>query len=512
MSLEFTPDRKLRRASRTLTVFIYVLLAVLVLGTAGLAVGYARAESRADAFTAAVACTATGRANCAQRVQEQPVGLVDAGVKSGKSSLYWLEVTGVFVPDQTVDLSCSNASSFFMTAQGNGSLTAEVWNGQVINLTYNGAETCQVDSDPTSQATLWLIFLGIIGSITLGWLALLIGRRFTASSGTRILTGAAAAPIFLNALIFPVLAGVLGSRSLWLYLPAYAIGMVLESPIVIKTARRRNDPKPRFKTSRTRQYAPIGTSNTMAAARTRHRGRITLYVMIGLCLLGTAILLVFYVPAQSNAFAYENAATCRGAATNGCVANVTATVVDSGSYRVDSGDANWIEINGPGISDLQFTLSGDNAYGLDDLDSGTKLTALVWQGRVVELEYQGSTSPGPSTPAKSAADLLAGVYAFAGAALLFVFLRLAVVRTERRGLTHFAGILAPTALLGGAFASIPLVVEAKPVWWAFPLTFGISAIIVTPIYLIVLAGSRRKARRRGSSGRYGYHPTPSRKS
>jgi hypothetical protein len=492
--------------------FTYGLLAVLILGTAGLAVGYARAESKADAFTAAAACTAAGRADCAQRVQEQPVGLVDAGVTSGKSAVYWLEVSGVFVPDQTVDLSCSNDSSFFMTAQGDGSLTAEVWNGEVINLTYNGTQSCQVDNDPTSEATLWLVFLGIIGSIALGWLALLVRARFNAGRGTRILTGAAVTPIYLNALIFPVLIGILGSRSLWLYLPAYAIGVVLESPIVIKNARRRNDPKPRFKVSRTTQYAPTSTSNTMAAARTRNRGRITLYVLIGLCLLGTAIFLAFYVPAQSNAFAYENASTCQGAATNGCVANVTATVVDSGMYQVDSGDANWIEINGPGISDLQFTLSGDNAYGLDDLDSGAKITALVWRGSVVEVEYQGSTSPGPSTPAKSAADLLAGVYAFAGAALFFVLLRLAVVRRERRALTHFYGILSAAALLGGAFASIPLVVEAKPVWWAFPLTFGISAVIVTPIYLIALASSRRKARRRGNPGHYGYHPAPSRKS
>lgn len=511
MSLEFTPDRKPHRVSRVLTAFTYGLLAVLILGTAGLAVGYARAESKADSFTAAAACTAADRANCAQRVQEQPVALVDAGVTSGKSSVYWLEVSGVFVPDQTVDLSCSNDSSFFMTAQGSGSLTAEVWNGEVINLTYNGDESCQVNNDPTTEATLWLVFLGIIGSLALGWLALLIRARFSASRSSRILTGAAVTPIYLNALIFPVLIGILGSRSLWPYLPAYAIGVVLETPLVIKNARRRNDPRPKFRSSRTPRFAPTSTSNTMAAARTRHRGRITLYVMIGLCLLGTAILLAFYIPAQSNAFAYENASTCQGAATNGCVANVTATVVDSGTYQVDSGDANWIEISGPGISDLQFTLSGDNAYGLDDLDSGAKLTALVWQGRVVEVEYQGSTSPGPSTPAKSAADLLGGVYAFAGSALFFTLLRLAIVRRERGALSHFSAILAIAALLGGAFASIPGVVEAKPVWWAFPLTFGISAVIVIPIYLIVLASSRRRARRRGGSGRYGYHPEASRK-
>ena len=497
MSLEPVAARKLRRVSRGLTVFTYAILTVLLLGTIGLAVGYARSDSRADSFAAASACTAGG-GNCAQRVQELPVQVVDAGVKSGKSSTYWLEVAGTSVPDQTVDLGCTNSSSFFLTAQGNGQLSAEVWDGQVIDFTYDGTKSCGVADSPTSEATIWLVFLGIFGSLSLGWLALMARGRFAVSRRSKILSGAAVAPLYLNVVIFPVLIGVLGSRSLWAYLLAYAIGVVLETPFVIRNALRPVDPRTGRAVSRTpKRYTPVGTSNTMSAARTRDRGRITLYVVTGLCLLGTAIMLAFYIPAQSNAFAYENAATCQGAATSGCVDQVTATIVDDGTYETDSGGANWIEISGPGISDLQFTLGGDNSYGMDGLQTGTKVTALLWRGKVIEVEYQGFTSPAPSTPAKSAADLLAGVYALGGVTVFFVLIRIAAVRVDRRVLSRLCGIVAIAALFGGIFAFIPLSVEARPVWWAFPLTFGICALIVTPIYTLAAASIRRKARRRG---------------
>jgi len=499
LSLQPIADRRLRRTNRILFAFVYAILAFLILGTIGLAVGYASAESRADSFAAAEACTAAGGKDCAQQVQEQQVQLVDAGETSGRSSTYWLEITGTSVPDQVVDLGCTNSSSFFLTAQGNGQLTAEVWDGKVINVIYNATKSCVVADTPTAEATFWLIGLGICGSLSIGWLAQLARGRFTSSKRSRILSGAAVAPIYLNIVIFPVLIGILGSRSLWPYLPAYAIGVILETPFVIRNALRRNDPRLGSAVSRTPRYAPIATSNTMSAARARHRGRITLYVVIGLCLLGTAIMLAFYIPAQSNMFAYENASTCQGTVTTGCVDNVTAAVVDDGTYQTDSGDVNWIEISGPGISDLQFTLSGDNAYGLDALQTGAKLTTLIWQGRVVEVEYQGSTSPGPTTPAKSAADLLAGVYAFAGAALFFILMRLASVRKERTALSQVYGISAIAALLGGIFAFAPLTVEDRPVWWAFPLTSIISAVVVTPIYTLAAASIRRKARRRAGT-------------
>ena len=499
MSLQPVADRTLRRTNRILFTFVYGILAVLILGSIGLAVGYARAESRADSFAAAQACTAAGGKGCARQVQEQSIQLVNAGETSGRSSTYWLEITGNSVPDQVVDLACTNSSSFFLTAQGNGQLTAEVWDGRVINVTYNGAQSCEVGNTPTTQATLWLLGLGIFGSLSVGWLALIARGRFATSKRSRILTGAAVAPIYLNIVIFPVLIGVLGSRSLWPYLPAYAIGLALETPFVIRNALRHNDPHAKSAAYRTPRYAPISTSNTMSAARTRHRGRITLHILIGLCLLATALTLAAYIPAQSNAFAYENAPTCQGTATSGCVANVTATLVDSGTYQTDSGDVNWIEISGPGISDLQFTLSGDNAYGLDMLQPGAKLTALVWKDKVVEVEYQGSTSPGPTTPAQTAADFLAAVYACAGLALFLILLRLAVLRKERTALSRLYGISAIALLLGGIFAFIPLTAENRPVWWAFPLTFGISVLVVTPIYTLTAAAARRKARRRAGT-------------
>ena len=499
MSLQPVADRTLRRTNRILFTFVYGVLAVLILGSIALAVGYTRAESTADSFAAAEACTASGGKGCAQQVQERSIQLINAGETSGRSTTYWLEITGTSVPDQVVDLGCTNSSSFFLTAQGNGQLTAQVWDGKVISVTYNGAQSCEAGNTPTTQATLWLLGLGIFGSISLGWLALMARGRFATSKRSRILTGAAVAPIYLNIVIFPVLIGVLGSRSLWPYLPAYAIGLVLETPLVIRNAVRHNDPHAKPVAYRTPKYAPISTSNTMSAAHTRHRGRITLYVLIGLCLLATALTLAAYIPAQSNEFAYENAPTCQSTVTNSCVDNVTATLVDSGTYQTDSGDVNWIEISGPGISNLQFTLSGDNAYGLDVLQPGSKLTALVWKGKVVEVEYQGSTTPGPTTPAQSAADFLAAVYACAGLTLFLILLRLAVLRKEHTGLSRLYGISAIAALLGGIFAFIPLTVENRPVWWAFPLTFAISVLIVTPIYTLTAAGVRRKARRRAGT-------------
>ena len=66
--------------------------------TAGLGFGYARADSNAAAFAAAGACSGSGRPGCAGQV---PVDLVDAGLTSGRSTSYWLEVAGVY-PTATV--------------------------------------------------------------------------------------------------------------------------------------------------------------------------------------------------------------------------------------------------------------------------------------------------------------------------------------------------------------------------------------------------------------------------
>lgn len=485
-------NRKLRRVQRRYRIFRYLCLIVLILGTATLAVGYAKADSNAAAFAAATACPGAGSTGCAGQV---PVDLVDAGLVSGKSTSYWLEVAGGGVPDQRVTLSCGgNDASFFMTAQGKGSLTAMVWRGRVASLTSNATATCDSVDSPALVARYWVIGLGITGSLLLGWLAV-IARTRIADRRRKQAAALAVAPLYLNALIFPIVIGVSGGHALWLYLPAYAIGLAVELPFVGLAAyqRRRRDVRqlidPYHGTTRT---ARTRTASADGAKRT---GRKVGFVFFGILVAGALVLLGFYIPSQVDAFAYENAGACPGSATSGCVQKVKATVVDTGSYaRNSSGYTFWIEIRGPGIPDQQFNLGGDDPGGLaDDAQSAGTVTAVLWKGRVVEVVEGGTTSPGPTTPLKTAVGLLAGLYAVA-AAIVFWLLVIAAVRARSSLRRHLLGALGTVLLAGGIFAFAPLLVEARPVLWAYPLTCAIAAVFVLPLYWLVLVLSRRKQR------------------
>jgi hypothetical protein len=203
-------NRNPRRYRRGFRVLRYVSLVALILGTAGLGVGYARADANAVAFAAAGACSGPGHAACSGQV---PVDVVDAGLISGRSTSYWLEVAGGGVPDQQVYLSCSGDSSFFMAAQGKGLLTATVWKGRVASLTYNAAASCDSRDSPALVAQYWVIGLGIAGSVLLGWLVVIARTRIADRRGKQ-LAALASAPFYLNALIFPIVVGVAGSHAL----------------------------------------------------------------------------------------------------------------------------------------------------------------------------------------------------------------------------------------------------------------------------------------------------------
>lgn len=491
-------NKKLRRITRGYRIFGYFCLIVLILGTAGLGYGYAEADSNADAFAAASACSGSGRTACAGQV---PVGLVDAGLVSGKSTTYWLEVVGDGVPDQRVSLSCGgNDSSFFMTAQGKGILTATVWKGRVASLTYNGTARCDSVGSPALVAQYWAIGLGIVGSLLLGWLAVL-GRSRIGNPRRKQVAALAITPLFMNAIVFPITIGVVGGHALWLYLPAYTIGAAVELPFVgLATYQRRRremhqltDPH-----GATRKPHPrTGSSRAASTANAKRTGRKIGFVFFGILVAGALTLLGFYIPSQADAFAYENAAVCSGPATSGCVQKVNAAVVDTGSYvRNSSSDAFWIEISGPGIPDQQFNLGGDDPAGLADAaQSAGSVTALLWKGRVVEVENADASSPGPTTPLKTAVGLLSGLYAVAGA-IVFWLLVIAAVRARTTLRRHLLGALATVLLAGGVFAFAPLLVQGKPVLWAYPLTCAIAAVFVVPLYWLVLVLSRRKQRRR----------------
>lgn len=491
-------NKKLRRVTRGVRIFGYLCLIILVLGTAALGVGYARADSNAGAFAAAGACSGSGRTGCAGQV---PVDLVDAGLISGRSTSYWLEVAGDDVPDQRVYLSCGNSSSFFMTAQGKGSLTATVWQGRVASLTYNLTTTCDSRDSPALVAQYWVIGLGIAGSLLLGWLAV-IARSRIADRRRKQVGALAIAPLFLNALIFPIMAGVAGSHALWLYLPAYAIGAAVELPFVGLAVYQRHRREVQQFTEPHHHHTATSTTSTTRKPQTRsaktadakRNARRFGFVSFGILAAGALTLLGFYIPGQVNAFAYENAAVCTGSATNGCVQKLKATVVDTGSYARNSDYTFWIEITGPGIPDQQFNLGGEDPGSLaDDAHSAGSVTALLWKGRVVRVEDADTSSPGPSRPLKTAAELLGGLYA-ALAAIAFWLLMIAAVRAAapRR---HLLGALGAALLLGGLFAFVPLLVESKPVLWAYPVTCAIATVIVLPVYRQVLVVSRRKQRR-----------------
>ena len=485
-------NKKLRRYRRLFRVLKYASLIALILGTAGLSVGYARADSNAAAFAAAGACAGSGRTGCAGQV---PVDLVDAGLISGRSTSYWLEVAGDRVPDQRVYLSCGNESSFFMAAQGKGILTATVWQGRVASLTYNVTAGCDSRDSPALVAKYWVIGLGIAGSLLLGWL-LVLARARIADPRRKQLAALAIAPVFLNALVFPILIGVAGGHALWLYPPAYAIGAAVELPFVglARYQRRRRDvrqltdPDP----GTTRTPRSKSTSRSGTGKRT---GRKVGIVFFGILVAGALVLLGFYIPSQVDAFAYENASVCAGSATSGCVQKVKATVVDTGSYARNSSDyAFWIEIRGPGVPDQQFNLGGyDPGKLADDAQSAGTVTAVLWKGRVVEVAEGGTTSPGPTTPLKTAVGLLAGLYAVV-AAIVFWLLVIAAVRARSSLRRHLLGALGTVLLAGGIFAFAPLLVQGKPVLWAYPLTCAIAAVVVLPLYWLVRVLSLRKQR------------------
>ena len=502
-------NKRVRRIGRGLRVFRYLCLIVLLLGTAALGVGYARADSNAAAFAAAGACSGSGRSGCAGQI---PVALEDAGLVSGRSTSYWLEVAGDSVPDQRVYLSCGgNDKPFFMAAQGKGNLTATMWQGRVASLTYspNGLNStrCNSRDSPALVAQYWLIGLGIVGSLLLGWLAVIAQTRI-ADPRRKQLAQLAIAPVYLNALVFPIVIGVAGSHALWLYLPAYAICAAVELPLfgLARHQRRRREARqltdqhpgtPRTLTTRTPRSGSTGRSGTTRSATGKGVARKIGFVFFGILVAGALTLLAFYIPSQADAFAYENAPGCSGSVTSGCVQEVTATVVDTGSYTSNSSsDTYWIEIRGPGIPDQQFTLGGDDPAGLaDEAQSAGTVSAVLWKGRVVEVAEGGTTSPGPTTPLKTAVGLLSGLYAVVSA-IVFWLLVIAAVRARSSLRRHLLGALGTVLLAGGIFAFAPLLVEVKPVLWAYPLTCAVAAVFVLPMYWLVLVVSRRAQRKR----------------
>jgi hypothetical protein len=493
----------------------YGLLVILILGAVALGFGYAHAESRANAYAAAGPCQGSQQNGC---ILNSPVDLIDAGETSGKSTSYWFDVAGNAVPDQTFDLDCSNDEGFFMAAQGLGALTAKSWNGTVISLAYQGA-TCGSGNGPTSKAQYWLIGLGIVTSPALGWLTLL-GRRLVRNRRGRWAAGAASAPFFMNVLIFPILLSAADSHSALSYLPAYAIGAAIAVPLAVAITRsaqkrqqqraqgtapvrgtsRKASPEINWYGSEHGSSARGGSSVTVATLLEnprRHIRGIIHYSLLGLTAAGALTLLGFYIPAQANAFAYENAPICAGSATAGCIKQETATVVDSGMYQQGSDNfAYWIEIRGPGIPDTQFNVGGDCpacVYG--SVKPGGTISVQLWKGSLVELDADGNTAPGPTTPPKSAAEILGGVYAVFGAvAAWLIFIAAAKTRSNR--LRHVYACTATVVLFGAGFAFAPLLVQAKPVLWALPLTLLISAFVVAPFYLLILTLSRRSTRKR----------------
>lgn len=502
------------RALTVVTVLAYALLTLLILGSVALGFGYAHAESQANAYAAAGPCHGSEQTGC---VLDSTVDLIDAGEKSGKSATYWFEVLGTAVPDQTIDLSCPDDAGFFMTAQGLGPLTAKSWDGIVISLTYQGA-ACGSQNAPTSKAQLWLMGLGVVASISLGWLTLL-ARRLVRAGRAKWIAGTASAPFYMNILIFPVLLGSTGSHSALLYPPAYAIGAVIAVPLAVagaRSPRRRlrqrgrpaaqgNAPSRTSGRASSPQIHWYGSQKGDAASFTglaqerphRLSGRTVNYTLLGVVTAGALTLLGFYIPAQANAFAYENAPTCAGSASAGCVKQETATVVDTGSYeKDDSSFADWIEIRGPGVPDTQFVLGGDCPDCVTGaVKPGGPITVRLWKGAVVELDADGFTAPGPTTPQKNAAELLGGAYAVFGILAFWLIVMAAVeVRSVRR--RHVVLCAGFVVLAGAGFAFGPLLAEARPVLWALPLTLAISAVFVVPIYLLAVALSRRSARKR----------------
>lgn len=474
--------RKVRRFPRVFTVFRYVALTALVAGTVLLGIQYAHAEANATAYGIASSCSGSGGAGCAEPAQ---VDVLDAGETNGKSTTYWLDVTGDTVPEQTVDLNCQNDASFFLTAQGNGRLTAQVWQGTVASLTYNGTATCGTENSPGTVASDWLFGVGAVGSFAAGWLVVIARTRIR---GGRDKTAAAVAAgaFFVNVPVFGILDAAVGNHSGWLYPLGYVISVAIIALFMLLAVVRKQ---------RKRNQFPLPSAGLRPKRRVN--GRTVNLVLILIFAAAGLILLAVYIPAQSNAFAYENAPACQSPATSGCVQHVAATVVDSGDYQSgDSSDKYWIEINGPGISDLQFTLSGDSAWDLvNSAPNGTKITAFVWKGRVTEIENEGFSSPGPSTPMRDAADLLGGCYAVCGVVLFWVLVT-ASTRTRHRRRVHLYAAGGIVLLVGGGFAFIPLVVEAKPVLWAAPLTLAISAVIVVPFYILCTAMGRRSKLKR----------------
>ena len=475
-------DRKARRLLRFFHVLRYVTLAALVAGTVLLGIQYVHAEASATAYATAFSCSGSARAGCAQPAQVQ---VFDAGETNGKSTTYWLEVSGDAVPDQTVDLDCTDDASFFLTAQGNGQLTAQVWQGTVASLTYNGTASCGTASSPGTLASDWLYGFGAVGSLAAGMVVLIVRTRFR-SNRDKTVAAVAAGAFFLNLPIFGILVGAVGNHSVWLYPLGYLASVAVIGFFMLTTALHRWRKQNRF---------PLPTDGVRP--RRRVSGRTVNKVLILVLTAVALILLAVYIPAQANAFDYENAPACQGSATSGCVQQVAVTMVDSGSYQSgDSSDKYWIEINGPGVPDLQFTLSGDYDWSLENsAPNGTKITAFLWKGRVTEVENDGYSSPGPSTPMRDAADLLGGFYAACGVVLFWVLVT-ASARTRRRRRMHPYAATGIVLLAGGGFAFIPLVVEAKPVLWAAPLTLAISVVVVVPLYILCTALGRRSKLKR----------------
>jgi hypothetical protein len=533
-----------------LPIAAYGLLAILILGAVALGFEYAHADSRANAYAAAGPCQGSQQSGC---ILDSPVVLLDAGERSGRSTSYWFEVAGNAVPDQTFDLDCSDDEGFFMAGQGLGTLTAKSWDGTVISLAYQGA-TCGSDDAPTSKAQLWLTGLGVVASPALGWLTLL-GRRLVRSRRGRWVAGTASAPFFMNVLIFPILAGAAGSHSALSYLPAYAVGAVIAVPIAVfatRSAQRQQQRRAQAAAagpgspsygSKTRRSSPeihwygsesgspaagrsggprrfgrfsrVGRSKlrpgpgsaaaepsdsvTVAALLEHpHRNRrIVNYSLLGLAAAGALTLLGFYIPAQANAFAYENAPICAGSATAGCIKHETATVVDAGSYQEDSSDyAYWIEIKGPGIPDTQFNLGGGCPACIESVvKPGGTISVQLWKGSVVELDADYNSAPGPTTPPRSAAEILSGVYALFGVVAAWLIF-IAAARTRSMRLRHVYACTAIVVLFGACFAFAPLLAQGKPVLWALPLTLLISAFVIVLFYLFILTVTRRSARKR----------------
>jgi hypothetical protein len=197
-----------------------------------LAVGYIHANTTANAYAAAKPCTVSTRAgvDCVQRAAAE---VTDARTGTAKSTtFYWLHIAwDGGTHDQWADLACADSESFSQKAQSGGELSALVWGNTVISLTDDGVVCETAANEPGATARLWLIGLGADGSLAVTCIAILI-MLVTRGRGAMSL-GLLIVPALLSILILPVLLFALDSHNALVYLLAYAIGVVIELPVVM---------------------------------------------------------------------------------------------------------------------------------------------------------------------------------------------------------------------------------------------------------------------------------------